>query len=123
MVVETEYGTGCGVSTKGDMYSYGILVLEMVTGRRPTDAMFGEGASLHKFCEMAIPEGVTEIADSRLLVPVVEEGRRMMEIKIRECLVGLARIGVECSAELPVDRMDIKDVVLELHSIKQSLCH
>ncbi|XP_027939817.1 probable LRR receptor-like serine/threonine-protein kinase At3g47570 [Vigna unguiculata] len=121
--VPPEYGTGCGVSTKGDMYSYGILVLEMVTGRRPTDAMFGEGVSLHKFCQMAIPEGITEIADSRLLVPVVEEGRRMMEIKIRECLVGLARIGVECSAELPVDRMDIKDVVLELHSIKQRLCH
>jgi len=77
MMVETEYGTGCGVSTKGDIYSYGILVLEMVTGRRPTDAMFGEGLSLHTFCEMAIPEGITEIVDSRLLVAPVEEGRRM----------------------------------------------
>ncbi|BAT81128.1 hypothetical protein LR48_Vigan07g061600 [Vigna angularis] len=121
--VPPEYGTGCRVSTKGDIYSYGILVLEMVTGRRPIDAVFGEGLSLHKFCQRAIPEGITEIADSRLLVSNVEEGRRMMESKVRECLVALAGIGVGCSAELPVERMDIKDVVLELHSIKQRLCH
>jgi len=125
MVVKTEYGTGCRVSAKGDMYSYGILVLEMLTGRKPTDSMFGEGLSLHKFCQMAIPEGITEIVDSRLLVPTAAEGRKVMESKIRECLVALARIGVGCSAELPVERMDIKDVVLELHTIKQSLslCH
>jgi len=123
MMVETEYGAGRGVSTKGDMYSYGIVVLEMVTGRKPTDAMFGEGLSLHKFCQMAIPEGMSEIADSRLVAATGEEGRRMMESKIRECLVGLARIGVGCSAELPSERMDIKDVVLEMHSIKQRLCH
>ncbi|XP_027939890.1 probable LRR receptor-like serine/threonine-protein kinase At3g47570 [Vigna unguiculata] len=121
--VPPEYGAGRGVSTKGDMYSYGIVVLEMVTGRKPTDAMFGEGLSLHKFCQMAIPEGMSEIADSRLVAATGEEGRRMMESKIRECLVGLARIGVGCSAELPSERMDIKDVVLEMHSIKQRLCH
>ncbi|XP_027939872.1 probable LRR receptor-like serine/threonine-protein kinase At3g47570 [Vigna unguiculata] len=119
--IPPEYGTGCRVSAKGDMYSYGILVLEMVTGRKPTDSMFGEGLSLHKFCEMAIPEGITEIVDSRLLVPNAAEGRKVMESKIRKCLVALARIGVGCSAELPVERMDIKDVVLELHTIKQSL--
>ncbi|WVY90731.1 hypothetical protein V8G54_036245 [Vigna mungo] len=121
--VPPEYGTGCGVSTKGDIYSYGILVLEMLTGRKPIDAVFGEGLSLHKFCQMAIPEGITEITDSRLLVSNVEEGRRVMESKIRECLVGLAGIGVGCSAELAVERMDIKDVILELHSIKQRLYH
>ncbi|WVY92122.1 hypothetical protein V8G54_037636 [Vigna mungo] len=121
--VPPEYGTGCGVSTKGDIYSYGILVLEMLTGRRPIDAVFGEGLSLHKFCQMAIPEGIIEIADSRLLVSTVEGGRRVMERKIRECLVGLAGIGVGCSAELAVERMNIKDVVLELHSIKQRLYH
>jgi len=123
MVVETEYGTGCKVSAKGDIYSYGIVVLEMLTRRKPTDAMFGEALSLHKFCQMAIPEGISEIVDPRLLVPTVEEGRRVMETKIRECLVGFARIGVLCSAELPDERMDIKDVVLELHTIKQTLCH
>ncbi|XP_027939862.1 probable LRR receptor-like serine/threonine-protein kinase At3g47570 isoform X2 [Vigna unguiculata] len=121
--VPPEYGTGCRVSAKGDMYSYGILVLEMVTGRKPTDAMFGEGLSLHKFCQTAIPEGITEIVDSRLLEPNAAEGRNVMESKIRECVVALARIGVECSAELAVDRMDIKDLVMELHTIKQRLCH
>ncbi|KAL9316260.1 hypothetical protein ACSQ67_017261 [Phaseolus vulgaris] len=121
--VPPEYGTGCKVSAKGDIYSYGIVVLEMLTRRKPTDAMFGEALSLHKFCQMAIPEGISEIVDPRLLVPTVEEGRRVMETKIRECLVGFARIGVLCSAELPDERMDIKDVVLELHTIKQTLCH
>lgn len=33
---------GSMLSIEGDMYSFGILVLEMLTGRRPTDRMFEE---------------------------------------------------------------------------------
>ena len=86
---------------------------------RPTDNMFGEGLSLHKFCQMAIPEGIIKIVDSRLLVPNTKEETRLMESNIRECLVSFARIGLACSAELPVQRMCIKDVIMELHAIKQ----
>ena len=93
----------------------------MLTGMRPTDNMFGEGLSLHKFCQMTIPEEITEIVDSRLLVPINKEGTRVIETNIRECLVAFARIGVSCSAELPVRRMDIKDVIMELEAIKQKL--
>lgn len=95
----------------------------MLTGMKPTDGMFGEGLSLHKFCQMAIPEEITEIVDPRMLMTITKEGTRVMETNIRECLVLFARIGVACSAESPVHRMAIKDVIVELQAIKQKLPH
>ncbi|KAL1348316.1 hypothetical protein AAHE18_07G072200 [Arachis hypogaea] len=118
-----EYGAGGSVSPQGDMYSYGILLLEMLTGKKPTDTIFGEGLSLHKFCKMAIPEGITEIVDSRLLVPFDEGERKITPQNIKECLVSFARIGVACSEEFPSQRMNIKDVIMELQAIKQKLLH
>jgi serine/threonine protein kinase len=47
---------GGEASTEGDVYSYGILVLEMFTGRRPTDDMFKDGLNLHDFVKMALPK-------------------------------------------------------------------
>ncbi|CAL5363838.1 unnamed protein product [Camellia sinensis] len=44
-----EYGMGSEVSAYGDIYSFGILLLEMLTGKRPTDEMFKDGLSLHSF--------------------------------------------------------------------------
>ncbi|XP_074282400.1 uncharacterized protein LOC141606913, partial [Silene latifolia] len=48
-----EYGLGSGPSTEGDVYSYGILLLELMTGKSPTDSMFKEGYSLHMHAEAA----------------------------------------------------------------------
>ncbi|XP_059627091.1 receptor kinase-like protein Xa21 [Cornus florida] len=62
-----EYDLGSEVSTKGDVYSYGILVLEMMTGKKPVHNMFKEGLDLHTFARMALPNHVTEIADPTLL--------------------------------------------------------
>nr|CAE03909.2 OSJNBb0015G09.3 [Oryza sativa Japonica Group] len=47
-----EYGMGYKISTGCDVYSFGVLLLEMLTGMRPTDAMFIDGISLHKFVSM-----------------------------------------------------------------------
>ena len=49
----TEYGLRSEVSTKGDVYSYGILLLEMIIGKRPTDHMFEGGFNLHNYPSMA----------------------------------------------------------------------
>ncbi|AES80238.1 LRR receptor-like kinase family protein [Medicago truncatula] len=112
------YGTGVPVSPQGDIYSFGILLLEMLTGKRPADNMFCENLSLHKFCKMKIPEGILEIVDSRLLIPFAEDRTGIVENKIRNCLVMFARIGVACSQEFPAHRMLIKDVIVKLNEIK-----
>ena len=104
-----EYGVGSSMWPQGDVYSYGILLLEMFTGKRPTEQMFSDGLSLHIFSKMALPERVMEIMDSNLL----REGRMC------HCLVSIARIGVACSEESASARMNMKDVVLELNSLRE----
>ncbi|KAF7132298.1 hypothetical protein RHSIM_Rhsim09G0175300 [Rhododendron simsii] len=44
---------------------------------------------------------------------------RVRRDKIRECSVSLVRIGIACSAEPPGERMNIKDVIIGLMTIKE----
>jgi len=103
---------GSEVSTCGDMYSFGILMLEMHTGRRPTDELFEDGRNLHNFVTSSFPDNVIKILDPHLL-PRAEEGA------IEECLVSLFRIGLLCSLESAKERMNIVDVTRELTRIQK----
>uniref|UniRef100_A0A6N2M767 non-specific serine/threonine protein kinase n=1 Tax=Salix viminalis TaxID=40686 RepID=A0A6N2M767_SALVM len=75
--VAPEYGMGGEASTQGDVYSYGILLLEMFTGKRPTDSMFTGDFNLHCFVEAALPDRVMEIIDPLLSVNIQEEVQTM----------------------------------------------
>ncbi|XP_045829499.1 probable LRR receptor-like serine/threonine-protein kinase At3g47570 isoform X3 [Trifolium pratense] len=119
--VPPEYGAGGQVSPHGDIYSYGILLLEMLTAKRPTDSMFYDNLNLHKFCKMKIPEEILKIVDSSLLMPFSEDQKFVVKNNIKECLVMFAKIGIACSEEFPTQRMIIKDVIMKLLEIKQKL--
>ncbi|CAL5363826.1 unnamed protein product [Camellia sinensis] len=117
-----EYGVGCEVLAYGDIYSFGILVLEMFTGKRPTDEMFKDGLSLHSFVKEALPCNVSEILDPTLFqIEGEEEESFIRDEKVVECLSLILEIGVNCSLELPREGMDIHDVSAKLHFIKDTL--
>ncbi|XP_031392068.1 probable LRR receptor-like serine/threonine-protein kinase At3g47570 [Punica granatum] len=131
IIVHEKYGAGAEVSTNGDVYSYGILVLEMFTGKRPTDDMFSDGLNLHFFTKAAFPERVLQIIDPVLLKETHDEddGRDIRRTrrsddrlrKIHECLVSTVEIGVVCSSEVPSDRMSMRDVAAALQAIRKKL--
>ncbi|KAB1221473.1 hypothetical protein CJ030_MR2G028846 [Morella rubra] len=59
-----EYGLEGIVSTRGDVYSYGILLMETFTRKRPTDKMFAGGMSLKHWIEESFFISVIEVSDA-----------------------------------------------------------
>ncbi|XP_058113213.1 putative receptor-like protein kinase At3g47110 isoform X2 [Magnolia sinica] len=121
--IAPEYAMGNKASTQGDVYSYGILLLEMITGKGPTDGMFMDNLSLHHFAKLALPEQVMEIVEPRLLIEDIEvtqgNGNHInTRNKMHECLISMVKIGVLGSSESPRERMCMKDVASEMHTIK-----
>ena len=51
------------MSIYGDVYSYGILLLEMFTGKRPTDNIFQDNLNLHDFVKAALLNRMTDNID------------------------------------------------------------
>jgi len=132
---------GGQVSVLGDIYSYGILLLEMFIGKRPTDDMFKDGMSIHKFITMALPERVMDIVDSSMPFEEseedaddeannddIEEGAIIEEVdrhfnarsKVEDCLVSVLQIGLLCSATSPHERLPTTDVVNKLRAIRDA---
>lgn len=125
-----KYGMGSEVSTYEDMYSYGIIILEMFTGKKPTDGMFRDGLNLHNFAMMVSPKKVMEIVDPIFLqsnnaketkTETTHNSRQVRNEKVQECLTSIVRIGIACSAESPRERMNISNMAAELHLIRNSL--
>ncbi|KAH6754833.1 hypothetical protein C2S52_023672 [Perilla frutescens var. hirtella] len=111
--VPPEYGMCNTVSTQGDVYSFGIVLLEMFTNKRPTDDLFEDHSNLHNFVTSYLPDRVLEIVDPLFRTEFVGFKNEEME-----CVASILSIGVSCSKEIPKDRMSIVDVVNELSKIQ-----
>ncbi|KAK2631838.1 hypothetical protein EUGRSUZ_L02375 [Eucalyptus grandis] len=120
-LVSAEYGMGSGVSIEGDVYSYGILLLEMFTGIGPTVEIFKENSNLHNFVEEALPERVLEITDPILVQEVESDAGQRRKSTVQDCLLKTYRIGIACSVGVPRERMSIANVAVQLCSIRNGL--
>ncbi|XP_044330067.1 probable LRR receptor-like serine/threonine-protein kinase At3g47570 isoform X2 [Triticum aestivum] len=115
--VAPEYGMGCEISVAGDLYSFGVLLLELLTGKRPTDDMFVDGLSLCKFSESMFPDRVAEILDPHM---AHEEHQGCTEAWMERYIVPLVALGLSCTMESTKDRPGMKDVCAKLSDIRAS---
>ncbi|XP_013626980.1 PREDICTED: probable LRR receptor-like serine/threonine-protein kinase At3g47570 [Brassica oleracea var. oleracea] len=109
-----EYAMGGEISVHGDAYSFGILIFEMFSGKRPTDEMFGGDFTLYSCIKSALPEQVLDVADELFLHNGLRVG-----FPAADCLTKVLEVGLGCSEESPANRLGMSEVVKELISIKE----
>ncbi|CAL9247675.1 unnamed protein product [Arabidopsis halleri] len=109
-----EYGMGGQPSIYGDVYSFGVLLLEMFTGKRPTNELFGGNFTLHSYAKSGLPERVMDIADNSILHSGLRVG-----FPIVECLTSILEVGLRCSEEYPANRLAMSGAAKELISIRE----
>ncbi|WMV52217.1 hypothetical protein MTR67_045602 [Solanum verrucosum] len=119
--IPTEYGSGSQPSTLGDVYSFGIVLLELFICKRPTDAIFNESLNIHKYVSTALPEHVMEIVDPLLLLAEEEQNINQDQARrVEECLHSVLEIGLTCSASSSRDRAPIDTILSKLQAIRES---
>ncbi|XP_040382388.1 probable LRR receptor-like serine/threonine-protein kinase At1g74360 [Oryza brachyantha] len=97
--VAPEYGQTWRATTKGDVYSYGVLLMELATGRRTVDA--GEEECLIEWSRRMAKEGWPA------------KGGATSGTVLWDMLM----LGMRCTADTPQERPDMPDVLAALLDI------
>ncbi|KAM3239173.1 receptor-like serine/threonine-protein kinase [Capsicum annuum] len=112
--IAPEYGLEGLVSTKCDVYSYGVMLLETFTKRKPNE--FEGDLSLKQWVSHSLPDAVMEVVDANLLTST---GNCLN--KERDGVASIMKVALDCCNESPTRRTNMKDVVRILQKIKIQL--
>ncbi|XP_059654892.1 probable LRR receptor-like serine/threonine-protein kinase At3g47570 [Cornus florida] len=111
--IAPEYGIEGLVSTRCDVYSYGIMLMETFTRRKPTDELFAGELTLWGWVKESLPNAAIQVIDSNLLRPKEEDFTTKVQ-----CASYIMELALNCSSESPQERMRMGDVLAALKKIR-----
>ncbi|XP_019154630.1 PREDICTED: receptor kinase-like protein Xa21 [Ipomoea nil] len=112
--IAPEYGSSGMVSTKCDIYNYGIMLMEVFTKRKPNDEMFTGDLSLRSWVSNSLSHTLDEILDPTLMRPEELKFRQKLQ-----CISSILELALSCTIKSPRERMDIQVVLAKLNKIKR----
>ncbi|KAG0474014.1 hypothetical protein HPP92_015871 [Vanilla planifolia] len=123
-----EYGLGGQPSTQGDVYSFGVLLLEIITEKRPTNIIFHEGLTLHEWVKSHYPhdlESVLMHPNQLNLNPTLssseEENLQYLKKVERDIIIKLIELGLACTQYTPTMRPTMANIAQEMTALKNKL--
>ncbi|KAK5820199.1 hypothetical protein PVK06_025245 [Gossypium arboreum] len=108
--IAPEYGYTLKVDEKIDIYSFGVVLLELLTGKRPLDPEFGESINIVEWIRR-------KVGDNRALEEELDPNLGNCK-HIQEEMLLVVRIALLCTAKLPKDRPSMRDVITMLGEAK-----
>ncbi|XP_045805682.1 probable LRR receptor-like serine/threonine-protein kinase At3g47570 [Trifolium pratense] len=111
--VAPEYGSKGVVSVKGDVYSYGIMLMEMFTGKKPTNEMFAEELTLKMWISESMHNSIIEVVDCNL---VSQHGKEIQDILVH--VSSILALALRCCEDSPEARVSMTNVTASLMKIK-----
>ncbi|XAR69464.1 Receptor protein-tyrosine kinase [Bertholletia excelsa] len=111
--IPPEYAYTMQVTAPGNVYSYGVVLLEILTTRMPVDEEFGEGIDLVKWVHSAPVRGETpeQILDARLST---------VSFAWRKEMLAALKVALLCTDTTPAKRPKMKKVVEMLREITEN---
>ena len=106
-----EYAYTLKVDEKTDIYSFGVVLLELLTGKRPIESEFGDAVNIVEWVrgKVRCKAGIVDALDANVGASCS---------MVQEEMLLVLRIALLCTSRCPRDRPSMRDVVTMLAEAK-----
>uniref|UniRef100_A0A1J3CKP1 Putative inactive receptor kinase n=1 Tax=Noccaea caerulescens TaxID=107243 RepID=A0A1J3CKP1_NOCCA len=101
------------ISQKADVYSFGVLILELLTGKSPTHQQLNEEG-------VDLPRWVQSVTEQQSPSDVFDPELTRYESEGNENMTRLLKIGMSCTAQYPDSRPSMAEVTRLIEEVSRS---